>query len=141
MASSFQAVFYEPAMQWNNFYETLLDGVISDNESRNVYKRVCEFSREILSKYLKLEEEGMYLENGAINESCKILKDMFRELEKDEGLNQLDTATKYGKIREAVAMKKRESRLLYKTVNQNGIIYALEDFNYKTLQFREYEMS
>ncbi len=90
---------------------------------------------------LKLEEEGMYLENGAINESCKILKDMFRELEKDEGLNQLDTATKYGKIREAVAMKKRESRLLYKTVNQNGIIYALEDFNYKTLQFREYEMS
>jgi len=38
-------------------------------------------------------------------------------------------------------MKKRESRLLYKTVNQNGIIYALEDFNYETLQFREYEMS
>jgi len=128
-----------PAMQWNNFYETLLDGVISDNESKNVYKRVCEFSREILSKYLKLEEEGMYLKNGAINESCKTLKDMFRSLEENEGLNQLDTATKYGKIREAIAMKKRESRLLYKTVNQNGIVYALEDFNYVTLQFRGYK--
>ena len=128
-----------PAMQWNKFYETLLDGIISDNESRNVYKRVCEFSREILSRYLKLEEEGMYLENGVINESCKTLKDMFRSLEEDEGLNQLDTATRYAKIREAVAMKKRENRLLYKTVNQNGIIYALEDFNYETLQFRGYK--
>jgi len=143
--SSVQDIYREsaasPAMQWNNFYETLLDGVISDNENRNIYKRVCEFSREILSMYLKLEEEGMYHENGVINESCEILKNMFRELDKDEGLNQLDTATKYEKIREAIAMKKRESRLLYKTVNQNGIVYALEDFNYKTLQFREYEMS
>jgi uncharacterized protein YktA (UPF0223 family) len=81
----------------------------------------------------------MYLENGLINESCDILKNIRVELE--QGLKELEGDDKYRRIREVVAMKKKECRLLYKTVNENSIFYALEDFNYKTLRFQELEIS
>ena len=126
-------------LQWSNFYDTLLSGIISKDENKNVYKKVCEFSSKILSEYLLLEKSGMYLENGLINESCDVFKNIRIELE--EELTEVEGDDKYRRIREVVAMKKKECRLLYKTVNENSIFYALEDFNYKTLRFRELEIS
>ena len=127
------------AIQWNSFYDTLLNGIISKDESKNIYKTLCEFSSEILSEYLKLEESGVYLDNGVINESCGFLKNIYREMEK--GLNEVEGNNKYEKIREAVAMKKKECRLIYKTINENSIFFALEDFNYKVLRSKELEIS
>ena len=126
-------------IQWSNFYDTLLSGIISKDENKNVYKKVCEFSSEILSEYLLLEQSGMYLENGLINESCDVLKNIHIKLE--QGLKEVEGDDKYKRIREVVAMKKKECRLIYKTVNENSIFYALEDFNYKTLKFQDLEIS
>ena len=125
--------------QWNGFYASLLNGVLSEKKEKNEYYLICQISTKLLAQFNQLKVDGAFLENGSINIYGKAYQNLKEELSLES--YKINSTLKRRKIDSILRIKKIEWKFLYKSITENTIFYALEDFDYETLKFRETEIT
>ncbi|MBU1216425.1 hypothetical protein KKB86_03425 [bacterium] len=123
------------ATQWNSYFDTLLNGILSDNEEDNEYYILQRYAMELVADYGFLETSEVFLENGSINEYSKHLQELRQNLLIE--FKDFDVESKNKKITQIIGIKKREWKLLYNTINnpEYQFLDNLSYLNCRTLKF------
>jgi len=119
--------------QWNTFYDSLVDGIVSGNIEDNFYYEVHKISNELLNEYHMLEEEKVYSTNGNINENSSYLLKIRTGLVKD--FKDMEVSKQQSKVTKILAIEKKRWKLLSTIIQEQTFIQAVSDFDYKRLEF------
>lgn len=119
--------------EWEDLYNKLLSGILSENLEKNEYYKMCSLAKELSEEYEFLKENKVFLDDGKINLKSKYVQSQKQELIKK--IKNLSLDRKYELTTNLISDKKVEYLLLQEAVNNNPFIRALSDFNYKNLYF------
>jgi len=132
--SSYRETASSIDMQWDKYYDILVEGILSKDVNKNRYYQMCEIAKELLREFNRLEADNIF------STDTEYKSKIMQKLKQDLAIKfkNLVGKKKQKKINTIISIKKKEWKLLNEVITSNyGLFQALEDFDYKRLKFKE----